>query len=44
MDWNMVERGENSKELRDNVGTLVEVVAVDVGVDLFHLVKGGATL
>lgn len=34
----MVERGENSKKLRDNVGTLGEVVAVDVGVDLFQLI------
>lgn len=44
MNGDVVEGGEDAEELGDDVGTLVEVVAVNVGVDLFCLVEGGATL
>ena len=39
-----VEHGEDAKEFGEDVGTLVEVVAVDVGVDLFDVAEVGATL
>lgn len=34
--------GEEAEEVGDDVGALVEIVAVDVGVDLFCMVECGA--
>lgn len=43
MNGNVREIGEETKEVGDDVGTLVEIVAVDVGVNLFCMVECGAT-
>lgn len=43
MDGNVGKGGEDTEELGNDVGTLMEVVAVDVSVDLFSVVEGGAT-
>lgn len=44
MERHVRERGEHAQELRDYVGTLVKVVAVDFGVYLFRVVESGATV